>query len=198
MIIDNEMLFAHGAKVEEYKRGECIFSEGTVPKYYYQILEGTVKISTLHNDGKEFVHGYPFEGHCFGESYLFTDKNYAINAFAERNCSIVKLEKAKVLLIFDRDKQILNSVIRYTADRLHFRYIISSFLPVTDPVVKVEILFSYLKLYFMKDESSGFVIPYTRKQIAGLTGLRLETVVRVIKRMENSGILKIIDKKINF
>nr|WP_314498588.1 Crp/Fnr family transcriptional regulator [uncultured Chryseobacterium sp.] len=200
MIINKQLLLSYGGQIERYKRGETIFLEGTTPKYYFQILEGTVRISTVHNDGKEFVHGFPFEGHCFGESYLFTEKDYAINAVAEQHCSIIKIAKNSIFDIFDEQPDALYSINKYSAERLHFRYIISSFLAITDPTVKIEILFRHLKDYFTaeEEEKSLFHIPYTRKQIASLTGLRLETIVRVVKRMNEAGTLKVIDKKIYF
>lgn len=198
MIINKQLLLSYGGQIERYKRGETIFLEGTTPKYYFQILEGTVRLSTVYNDGKEFVHGFPFEGHCFGESYLFTEKDYAINAIAEQHCSIIKILKSSVFDIFEQEPEVLQKINTYSAERLHFRYIISSFLAVTDPAVKVEILFRYLKAYFRAEDEALFHIPYTRKQIASLTGLRLETIVRVIKRMDAAGTLRIIDKKIFF
>ncbi|MCW3170262.1 Crp/Fnr family transcriptional regulator [Chryseobacterium sp. 09-1422] len=198
MIINEHVLLSHGADIFEYKRGECIFFEGSVPKYYYQIIKGVVKLTSLNKDGREFVHGFPFEGHCFGESYLFTDKNYAISAFAESKCHVIRIAKDAVFKIYSEYPDTLWNVVKYSADRLHFRYIISSFLSIGDPSSKIEILFKYLKTYFHGEADSLFVIPYTRKQIANLTGLRLETVVRVIKRMEASEQLQIINKKIYF
>ncbi len=198
MIINEQLLLSNGGQIEQYKRGEIIFLEGTTPKYYFQILEGTVKISTSYNDGKEFVHGFPFEGHCFGESYLFTEKNYAINAVAEKQCTLIKIPISSVFDIFRQQPKVLRDINRYSAERLHFRYIISGFLVITDPSIKVEILFRHLKTYFGGENDCFFLIPYTRKQIASLTGLRLETIVRVIKKMHMLGKLKIIERKIYF
>ncbi|WP_445432898.1 helix-turn-helix domain-containing protein [Chryseobacterium indoltheticum] len=46
-----------------------------------------------------------------------------------------------------------------------------------------------------KDKYS-FEIPHTRQQLASLTGLSLETTIRVIKRMEKNEILMIKNGKI--
>ncbi|WP_238349718.1 helix-turn-helix domain-containing protein [Chryseobacterium cucumeris] len=40
------------------------------------------------------------------------------------------------------------------------------------------------------------MVPLTRQQIANLTGLRVETVIRSIKKMEREHILKLIGRKI--
>ena len=41
-----------------------------------------------------------------------------------------------------------------------------------------------------------YVVPYTRQQLADMSGLRVETVIRTIKKMEEDGKLKIIGRKI--
>ena len=46
------------------------------------------------------------------------------------------------------------------------------------------------------DEKSQ--VPYTRQQIADFTGLRVETVIRTLLRMNKQGKVKIIDHKIYF
>ncbi len=64
MIICEDLLFSNGAKLEKYNPADVVFEEGTSAKYYFQIKCGTVKLNTFLEDGKEFVHGLPFDGHC--------------------------------------------------------------------------------------------------------------------------------------
>ena len=71
MIIDENLLFSHGAELQTYTSGDFIIKEDSTPKYYLQIKTGTVKLSSFLEDGKEFIHGIPFNGHCFAETYLF-------------------------------------------------------------------------------------------------------------------------------
>lgn len=113
-----------------------LFSVKAVSKYYYQIQEGTVKIRNIFDDGKEFVHGFPFKGHCFGESYLLTDKPYAISATALTSCTIICFAKDAYLNLVKNNQEVLLDVNRYTAERLHFRYLVSSFLAISDPLIR--------------------------------------------------------------
>jgi CRP/FNR family transcriptional regulator, cyclic AMP receptor protein len=41
-----------------------------------------------------------------------------------------------------------------------------------------------------------YVVPFTRQQLADMSGLRVETVIRTIKKMEGDGKLKIVGRKI--
>lgn len=44
----------------------------------------------------------------------------------------------------------------------------------------------------------SFLVPYTRQQIADLIGLRVETVIRTIKKMETENLLLIDHSKIYY
>lgn len=198
MIIPEDILFQHGAVIKNYSKYEIIFSEGHSSKYYYQIQEGTVKISNLFDDGKEFVHGFPFKGHCFGESYLFIDKPYAISATALNSCTIICLAKDAYLNLVKNNPELMFNVNRYTAERLHFRYLVSSFLAISDPIIRIQKLLNHLKDYFGYSEPYSFHVPFTRHQLASLTGLRVETIIRVIKKMQTLKMLKIEHSKIYY
>ncbi|WP_167025130.1 Crp/Fnr family transcriptional regulator [Chryseobacterium sp. Tr-659] len=198
MIICEDLLFSHSAKLEKYNAGDYIFQEGTAAKYYFQIKYGTVKLNTFLEDGKEFVHGLPFDGHCIGESYLFTCHNYAVNAIAVTHCEIIKIPKNEFLQILLEKPALMLELNKYTADRLHFRYMISSFLAISDPIIKLQKLFDHLKKYFGFEEAHSFLIPYTRQQIASLTGLRVETVIRYVKKMHEQKLVKIDNTKIYY
>lgn len=196
MIIPESILFKYGAKLKHYKADDFIFNEGKYARYYFQIKSGIVKLNNVSEDGKEFVHGFPFEGHCFGETYLLIEKPYVINAIAISDCDIIKLEKESYEALIKHLPEHFFNVSRYTAERLHFRYLISSFLAIKDPEIKIYKLLKHLKAYFGYDEPFSFQVPFTRSQLASLVGLRVETVIRTLKKMESSGSLKIDHTKI--
>ncbi len=196
MIISEELLIKNGGTLRSFEVDEFIFEEGMKATHYFQIQTGVVKLNNIFENGKEFVHGFPFDGHCFGETYLLTEKEYAINAVAVSKCTIIKLEKELYLDFIKLRPELFINISRYSAERLHFRYIVSSFLAIRDPQVKVYKILKHLKDYFGYDIPFGFVIPFTRSQLASLTGLRMETVIRVLKRMETDGVVKIQQGKI--
>lgn len=198
MVICEDLLFSHGATAQIINSQEYIFQEGTTSKFYFQIKKGTVKINNFTVDGKEFIHGLPFDGHCFGESYIFTQTPYGVNAVAVIECEVIKLEKEKFVQLLLSSPQLFLKINKYTAERLHFRYLISTFLCETDPLIRITKLLNYMKGYFKCVDKYSFIVPYTRTQLASLTGLRIETVIRTIKKMEIYGHAKIIDRKIYY
>lgn len=198
MVICEDLLFQYGAIIKSFSENEIIFQEGSCVKYYYQIRDGVVKINNTFDDGKEFVHGFPFKGHCFAESYLFTDKPYGITAITVTSCLVICLNKFQFYNLVENNPQILLEVNRYTAERLHFRYMVSSFLAINSPMLRIQKLLDHLKDYYGYSEKYTFQVPFTRYQLASLVGLRVETIIRVIKKMEAQKKLKIKCSKVYY
>ncbi|WP_326984744.1 Crp/Fnr family transcriptional regulator [Chryseobacterium sp. MYb264] len=198
MIICEELLLSHGAELQNYNSGEFIFEEGATPRYYFQIRSGTVVINSILDDGKEFIHGIPFEGHCFAETYLFHNVNYAINAIAITACEIIRMEKKKFFKFLLKHPEQIFHLYSYTADRMHYRYLTAAALSFRDPLTKIDLVMNYFKDYFGGKEKHSFLIPYTRQQLASLTGLRIETVIRTVKKMEKLDMVKIDNTKIYY
>ncbi len=196
MIISEEILFEHGATVQHFRANEYIFSEGSASKNYYQIQNGIVKLNNTSEEGKEFIHGFPYKGHCFGESYLLNGKLYAYNAVAVTDSIIVKLCKENYLQLIQSNPQVLLSVSTYTSECLHFRYLVSSFLMIPSPIVRVRKLLDHLKSHFGYREQFSFNVPFTRYELSCLIGMRIETVIRTLKNMEERGEIKINHGKI--
>jgi len=46
--INDILLNAYGATVKNYKKGELIFVEGNIPRFYYQIAKGKVKVFCIN------------------------------------------------------------------------------------------------------------------------------------------------------
>ncbi len=196
MIICENLLFSHGAELHNYNSGDYIFAEDSTPKYYLQIKSGTVKLSSFLEDGKEFIHGMPFDGHCLAETYLFHDQKYAVNAIALTDCEIIKLEKNKLMEMLKEQPELFFKMYSYTADRMHYRYIIAAPFSFKDPLTKLHLIMNHVKSHFGSQEKFSYHVPYTRQQLASLTGMRIETVIRAIKKMEKQDMLKIDGTKI--
>jgi CRP-like cAMP-binding protein len=57
----------------------------------------------------------------------------------------------------------------------------------------------YFKSKFLKqNQKEKMIIPFTRQQLADMTGLRVETVIRAIKKMEKEGKLSLEGHKIKY
>jgi CRP-like cAMP-binding protein len=198
MIISEDQLLAYGADYEDYDIGQSIFREGGLPKFYFQIVNGIVELNNYHEDGKEFTQNILSAGQSFGESLLFNERAYPMSAVAKTKCKILKLSKVDFFNLLTQNQEISLNMFRCLADRLYYKYIMLFNISATDPSFKIKTIMDYLKGDKPDNGSYSFQVPLTRKQIANLTGLRVETVIRTVKKMENEKTLKIEHGKIYY
>lgn len=198
MIISEDLLLAYGADYENYEVNQTIFHEGSLPKFYFQIVNGVVELNNYHEDGKEFTQNILSDGQSFGESLLFNDKVYPMSAIARTECRILKLPKNDFLNLLNQNPEASLKMFRCLADRLYYKYIMLFNISSSDPSFKIKTIMDYLKGYNSNGDRYSFQVPLTRQQLANLTGLRVETVIRTVKKMENESMLKIENGKIYY
>lgn len=196
MLICEELLLRYGGICEEYELNDEIFREGCISKYYYQIRSGVVEINNYDENGKEFTQQILLDGNSVGESFIIGDLPYNVNAVAKSQCEIIKIAKCTFLKILDENPDVSLKLFKQIAHRLSDQYYMMFTLISQDPESKVESILQYLKKKSNYDKPFSFEVPLTRKQLANLTGLRVETVIRTVKKMERSNKVRIRERRI--
>jgi len=198
MKIDEQLLGAYSAEVRKYEEKEIIFSEGDFPSYYYQIAEGAIKLNNYNEDGKEFIHNILGKDQSFGDPLLFMDKTYPMNASALKPSTVIRLPRKNFINLVKENPQISLDMNACLSHRLYYKMIMMQSMASQNPYARIIGLFDYLKSYADCNDHHSFQILMTRQQIADLTGLRVETIIRTIKKMESEGYIKIKDRKIYY
>lgn len=196
MNIDRELLYSFGAEDKSYKTGDLIFREGDHALYYFQITEGKVKLNNYNEEGKEFIHNILGENQSFGDSLLFLDKLYPTNAISLKASKIIRIPKDKFLELMRIYPEISLSMNACLSQRLYYKVLMIRYMASPSPVLRLKGLMDYLKSYTENDCQFCFHVELTRQQIANLTGLRVETVIRTLKKMSEENSLKIDKKRI--
>ena len=196
MQIDDNILIPYGAVAYRVNKGEFIFHEGTTPIFYYQVVEGCIKVFTSNTKGKEFIQGIFSNGQSFGEPPLLINKLYPSSAQATAASVVIKISREKLLDIFNDYPQILQNLFFKFADRLYQKSISAQIWVSRTPEEKILMLFK--KHQKLETCETKQIIPFTRQQIANMTGLRVETVIRAINKLSKLNKLEIIDHKVYF
>lgn len=196
-MIDETLLLEFGAKKIFLKKGEMLFEEGDTAKFFYQILSGEIKMNNFNDEGKEFIQSIFTKGNCFGEPPLFIDKPYPANAVAIVDSEILAIAKeAFFKLLYSNPEAHLNMT-ENLAQRLYFKSVMASEISSQEPEHRILKLIDYFKESISKlKPTEKYKVDLTRQQIADLTGLRVETVIRSIKSLEKKGLLFIEDRKV--
>ncbi|MEZ4878341.1 MAG: Crp/Fnr family transcriptional regulator [Flavobacterium sp.] len=196
MQIDLDILFTWGAIAKVYKKNETVFFEDEMANFYYQIIEGSVKMFNSNDEGKEFTQGYFSNGQSFGEPPLFIDEAYPATALACLESKIIKLSKDKFLKIMDEYPQIQKKFLKTLASRIHSKANTAKDIINQKPEFRVLSFLNSIKK--TSETNQKELVPFTRQEIANFTGLRVETVIRVFSKLKTCKKVDIIKHKIYY
>jgi len=196
MQIDVDILFTWGAVSKKYQKDEIIFYEDESALFYYQIVEGAVKMFCSNEDGKEFTQDVFTTGSSFGEPPLFIDEIYPCTAIATEDSVVIKVSKNKFLTIIENYPEINKRFMQLLALRVYRKALTNKHIINQKPEFRIN---AFLKDYKQKNAVSDFEklqIPYTRQEIADFTGLRVETVIRTLTQMKKNNKVEISNHKL--
>jgi len=195
MQIDLDLLFTWGAIVKEYKKNEIIFHEEESANFYYQIIDGCVRMFNSNEEGKEFTQGYFKCGQSFGEPPLFIDQVYPSTAVAFKDSKLIKISKEKFFKILDEYPFIQKGFLNLLAERIYTKSKTTKDIVNQKPEFRI---IAFLNAHKNSECSKKELVPYTRQEIANFTGLRVETVIRELSRLSKTDKVEIINHKLYY
>ena len=195
MQIDLDLLFTWGAIAKEYKKNEIIFNEEESANFYYQIIDGCVRMFNSNEEGKEFTQGYFKCGQSFGEPPLFIDEIYPSTAIAFKDSKLIKISKEKFLKILEEYPFIQKQFLNLMAERIHTKARTTKDIVNQKPEFRI---IAFLNAHKNPEYPKKELVPYTRQEIANFTGLRVETVIRELSRLSKTDKVEIINHKLYY
>lgn len=196
MMIDLTLLLAKGASFKKYKSGDIIFREGESCYYYHQLTEGKVCWSNFNDDGREILHEIIAAGECFGELPLFDYEVYACTAVALTDVTVLRLTVAAFEQLLNERPEISRAFNVLLTKKLRFKMFLVKEYARRAPEDTIEAVLGYLQSHSDKVCGDCCKLLLTRQQVANMTGLRVETVIRATKSLEARGLLKISKGKV--
>jgi len=196
MQIDIDILIAHGSSTRKYKKGEYIYTEGYEARCYHQVLEGRVKEISTHDDGKELIQGVYEAGESFGDPSLILGYPYPSSAVAIEYSAIIWLPKDRYFMILDEFPCAAKDMLATFARKIYSKTLMAQIHTMASPEQRILTFFDKIKQDCHVIEP--MLITYTRQQIADFTGLRVETVIRTLKTLQELSKVKIINHKVYY
>jgi CRP-like cAMP-binding protein len=186
-----DTLLAWGAAYKKIANGEIIFHEGSDAHFYHQLVSGSIHIVNVDDEGNEMIQYIIEPGDSFGELPLFDGQPYAGTAAATRDSVIIRLHKDTFHQMIEEHPDIHFALTKLLAERLRFKLLLLKELSFAGPEHRISTLFRYFKESKKNICYQCSQIMLTRQEIANMTGLRVETVIRAIKNMQDKGQLLI-------
>ena len=112
---------------------------------------------------------------------------------AETDCVILQLQKTSFQLMLQEFPNLLFSFTKLLAQRVRYKFFLLKEAACHSPERRIVTLLNYFRKKKNIQPDEPFRVELTRQQIAGMTGLRVETVIRAIRNLNDQGKL-VIDK----
>jgi len=196
MQIDDDILIAYGGVAKKLKKGMVIFWEGDYPLYFYQIIAGGVTVFSSNEEGKDLIQGIFGPGQSFGEPPLLLGRPYPSTAKTNADTVVIRISKEKLLHMLYDFPEVSQQLLLTFADRIYKKAQSAQVWVAQSPEAKITSAFNRMKNE--QDKHAEVLIPYTRQQLADFTGLRVETIIRTLTRMNREGKVKIINRKVYY
>ncbi len=175
---------ANLARERRFKSGEFVFWEGDTPDLFYVIVEGRIKVLKHATTGKEFIVAFFGPGEMFGEVAVFQDKPYPASVQSMAETKVLGIRKADFLSFLAGHPEVALRIINILAGRL--RDAQSRLKDLAGERVEQRIA----RMLLMLAAKLGTTLPFTRQEIADMTGIATETAIRVMSQFKERGIIR--------
>jgi CRP/FNR family transcriptional regulator, cyclic AMP receptor protein len=197
-VIDSSLLLLFGGAFKKYEKGEYLFHEGQEPHFYQQLHEGKIIMLNETEEGKTFIQGFFIPGQSFGDPPIFYGGKYRASAIAVLPSIVIRLNIPSFMQLIKENFQAHLNITTNLSLRLKWKQTILKEISLYNPEHRIITLLNMLrKPHFpcgVRDQQAR--INYTRQQIAAMTGLRVETVIRVMRNLCERKIISIEKGKI--
>lgn len=191
-----KILEQYHAKLVSLRKDQMLLQQGDRATDYLQVETGSVKMFIVNDDGQEFIQGIFNAGESFGEPALIGKFPYPGNVVAIEPSKVWKLPADYFFHMLKEHFDLHLKLSEVLCQRLRYKSMVLSEISSHEPEHRILSLLHYYK------EKTGAVhpviIPYTRQQLADMSGLRVETVIRAVKKMEREKKLVLEGRKIKF
>jgi CRP-like cAMP-binding protein len=195
----SKTLEKYHAKLVILRKDQVLFHEGGRALDYFQVHEGSIKMISASSDGQEFIQGIFSTGESFGEPALIAHFPYPGSAVAIQLSHVWKLSGDYFRQMLRENFDLHLKMDQVLCQRLRYKSMLLSEISSYNPEHRIVALLNHYKT---KNIAPGTLVktrvPYTRQQLADMSGLRVETVIRTVKKMEKDGKIVLEGHKIMF
>jgi len=190
-------IFLNHAHRRRYPARSTLIYAGDQSDSMFYLVKGSVTVIIEDEDGREMIMAYLNEGDFFGEMGLFDEESQARTAWvkAKTECEVAEISYSKFLEIAKEDPKILHIIFEQMSNRLRNTTRKAgdlAFLDVTGRVAR-----TLLELSQQPDAMThpdGMQIKITRQEIGRIVGCSREMVGRVLKDLEEQGLVDVSGK----
>lgn len=168
--------------------GNVLFAQGEPAQHCHFVLKGRLKLSRLHEQGREFIARYIDPGQVTAAVAMFKDKAYPVTALAVGETDMVCWDRNTMVELMHDHPALAINMLRESLDRLEdiqTRYIELISEPVDQRIAR-----ALLRMAKQRDAIPAGTLELSRQDLADLTGTTVYTVSRTLSCWVRNGWIK--------
>ncbi|MBG0766360.1 Crp/Fnr family transcriptional regulator [Sphaerochaeta halotolerans] len=176
-----------GASLGSYSKGQMIYLSGEVCTTLDVVIEGTISVQSVDDEGKIFKVRVLEPGDVWGATLLFSRYNhYPMTVVSDDDSAVLHLPRALVLDLCEARVEFLSTLLNLVSDRAHE-------LSMTVTKLSAESLRKSLLAYLQNlsriQGSTTVVLPTSKKELAERLGFARTSLSRELASLVQEGIL---------
>ncbi len=174
-----------GARPKTFQKGETIYNEGEAADGVWVLYQGRIQILKFTSEGKAFAVETLSRGELFGVLCRLgaNGRRYPCTAVAASAATAVRLMERAFLEAYQKSPGFISGLCSLCSDRLQD---VQGLRCMGQETVPVRIAHMLSRLYLVH----GKTVPFTKKEIAELSGTTVETTFRTLAQLEDKGVLE--------
>lgn len=190
-LIENLQKFA---RRKSFSENQIVFSEGDSSDFLPIVETGKVKMVRFPEAGKEVIIGIFEDGEMFAIPPVFDGGKYPSTAIAMEETTLFLLYRQDFLRLLRESHEFSFAVIGWMCEMLREKTATIKNLATASPEHRVGNVL--LRLAKKENTENAVKILLRRQDIAEMAGLTTETTIRVIRKLAEKDLVKIVHGKI--
>lgn len=186
---DEELaLIGQMASLKRFGKNEVLFEESESAKFFFIVIEGSVKLYKISEEGRELVIKIMKEGDYFCYAPICTTDNYFVNAMAISDSTLIEIPAVDF-------KRMLSEVVSEMGLKIisclcaRIRHLSGLVEDLTFKDVEQRVLLTLLRLTEEEPSNKVVTLKVTHQDIASMAGTVREVVSRVMLRLKKEGVI---------
>lgn len=188
----NSLIDCNGARLETYRKGEYVLTQGEDISDIIVLVEGKLHIQRDDFWGNRSILGEVAVGEIFGEAYAPPDSGRLLNdVVAVENSAVMRFDLKKLLTACDAGCDFHLTVIYnlFFAISEKNRNLVQKLAHMSKRSTR-EKLISYLSEQARRNNSATFTIPFNRQQLADFLSVDRSAMSNELCKMRDEGLLE--------
>lgn len=180
-----------------FKKGECLFQEGSYPKALYVVYKGIIKIHKYGVNGKEQITRLASAGDIIGYRSILNNESYSASATAVEETRLFKIPSEAFFNLLKENSDFSLKVLQMLAGDL--RLAEKQIIDMAQKSVREKIAEALLLLsskFGVNEHTYAINSVLTRKEIGDIAGVTTESAIRTISEFNKESIIEIDGKRI--